>query len=308
MWSKRCQRAFDELRKRFTKPPILAHFQFDRRKMLETDASDYAKGSVLSQAEPDGKWHPLAFYSKKFSPAEINYDIHDKEMSAIVDSFKQWEHWLIGSLHPILVYTDHKNLEYFTTTKVLNRRQARWADYLSLFDFKIIYRPGRENGKADALSRRADPGLEEGSVRQPVVQFFKPGQYVGSLSYATDNVLLFDREFLVALKVTRLDKSFVKRVISAGQEDVEWNRIKIAIERGESCEDYSLEDGMVCYKRRIWIPDDNSLRLLVAGSSHNTKVAGHFGKHKTVDIIRRDFYWPNLDKWIAKYVKECDAC
>ena len=217
--------------------------------MLETDASDFAKGSILSQAEPDGKWHPLAFYSKKFSPAEINYDIHDKEMSAIVDSFKQWEHWLIGSLHPVLVYTDHKNLEYFTMTKVLNRRQARWADYLSLFDFKIIFRPGRENGKADALSRRADPGLEEGSVRQPVVQFFKPGQYVSSLSHATDDVLLFDREFLAALKVTRLDKSFVKQVISAGQENVEWSCIKTALERDESCNDeYSLEDRMVYYK------------------------------------------------------------
>ena len=60
--------------------------------MLETDASDFAKGSILSQAEPDGKWHPLAFYSKKFLPVEINYNIHKKEMSAIVDSFKQWEH------------------------------------------------------------------------------------------------------------------------------------------------------------------------------------------------------------------------
>ena len=60
--------------------------------MLETDASDLAKGAVLSQFESDKKWHPLAFYSKKFSLAEINYDIHDKEMSAIVDSFKQWEH------------------------------------------------------------------------------------------------------------------------------------------------------------------------------------------------------------------------
>ena len=154
-----------------------------------------------------------------------------------------------------------------------------------------------------------DPGLEEGSVRQPVVQFFKPGQYVDSLSHATDDVLLFDREFLAALKVTRLDKSFVKRVISAGQEDVEWSRIKTALERGESCNDeYSLEDGMVCYKRRIWIPDDNALRLLVASSAHDMKVAGHFGKHKTVDIIRCDFYWPDLDKWIVKYVKECDTC
>src|SRR5437588_7563335 len=111
--------------------------------------------------------------------------------------------------------------------------QVRWADYLILFDLKMIFRTGRENGKTDALSHRADPGLEEGSVHQPVVQFFKSGQYVGSLSHATDDVLLFDREFLAALKVMRLDKSFVKQVISAGQEDVEWSCIKTALERGE---------------------------------------------------------------------------
>ena len=83
--------------------------------MLETDASDFAKGSILSQAEPDGKWHPLAFYLKKFSPVEINYDIHDKEMSAIVDSFKQWEHWLIGSLYPVLVTASDLGPNYHKT-------------------------------------------------------------------------------------------------------------------------------------------------------------------------------------------------
>ena len=72
---------------------------------------------------------------------------------------------------------------------------------------------------------------------------------MGSLSHATDDVLLFDREFLATLKVMRLDKSFVKQVISAGQEDVEWSRIKTVLERGESCNNkYSLKDGMVCYK------------------------------------------------------------
>src|SRR5947209_17376637 len=100
-------------------------------------------------------------------------------MSAIVNSFKQWEHWLIGFSHPIVVYTDHKNLEYFTTTKVLNQRQAQWADYLSLFDFKIIYRPGRENGKADTLSHRADLRLEGGVESRPI-QFLKPGQYINN--------------------------------------------------------------------------------------------------------------------------------
>ena len=225
-------------------------------------------------------------------------------MSAIINSFKQWEHWLIGSLlHPVLVYTDHKNLEYFTTTKVLNRRQARWADYLSLFDFKIIYRPGRENGKADALSRRADPGLEGGS--EPI-QFLKPGQYVGSseecvLLYAgslsIEEAALFDREQLTALQVLKLNKSFIKWVIKVGQRDADWSHIKVTFKKGDSScsDDYTLEDSMVYFRRRIWIPGsdgssksgrDNGLRLLVAESAHDSKVAGHFGKHKTLDIIQ----------------------
>ena len=168
--------------------------------MLEMNASDLAKGGILSQMEPDKWWHPLAFYLKKFMLVEINYNVHDKEMLVIINSFKQWEHWLIRSLHPVLVYTDHKNLEYFTTTKVLNRRQARWADYLSLFDFKIIYHPSRENGKVDALSRCVDPGLEGGS--EPI-QFLKLGQYIGSLeesvllyagSLSIEEAVLFDGE------------------------------------------------------------------------------------------------------------------
>ena len=92
--------------------------------------------------------------------------------------------------------------------KVLNRRQAQWADYLSLFNFKIIYHPGRENGKADTLSCRVDLRLGRGSERQPVVQFLKlsqyvsTGEYVASFSSMTHNVLVLDREYLVALEVT----------------------------------------------------------------------------------------------------------
>ena len=101
------------------------------------------------------------------------------------------------------------------------------------------------------------------------------------------DVLVLDREYLVTLEVTRLDKGFIKQVIEAGQEDPEWSRVKTALEKGESVnEDYTLEDGMVCFRRCIWIPDDNSLRLLVANTSHDTKVVGHFGKHKTLDLIR----------------------
>ena len=153
----------------------MTHYHPKKPLMIEPDASDLAKGAVLSQYEDsDKKWHPVAFYSTKFSPAELNYDIHDKEMVVIVDCFKEWKHMLCGSPNRVVVYTDHRNLEYFQTTKILNQRQASWAEILSEFNFVITYRPGEKNGKADELSRRTDPALEVGS--DTPISMFKPGQ------------------------------------------------------------------------------------------------------------------------------------
>ena len=83
-------------------------------------------------------------------PAELNYEIHDKELLAIVTAFQEWQVYLEGSKYPVEVYTDHKNLLYFTTTKQLNRRQVRWSELLSAHNFKISYRKGNDNAKADA--------------------------------------------------------------------------------------------------------------------------------------------------------------
>ena len=93
---------------------------------------------------------------------ESNYDIHDKELLAIVEALRQWRVYLEGAKHPVQIYTDHKNLLYWTTTKELNRRQVRWLETLASYDFKITHVRGTENGRADALSRRLDymEGLE----------------------------------------------------------------------------------------------------------------------------------------------------
>jgi hypothetical protein len=80
----------------------------------------------LSQPDDNGILHPVAFYSRKFNPAELNYEIYDKEMLAIVDCLTTWRHYLQGTGHQIRVITDHKNLLWFTETKMYNRRQARW--------------------------------------------------------------------------------------------------------------------------------------------------------------------------------------
>src|SRR5205807_9759823 len=113
-------------------------------------------------------------------PAAINYDVHDKEMTAIVAAFKEWDHLLRSVAEQITIYTDHKNLEYFNSTKILNCRQHRWVKFLQPFNFLVIYREGRLNEKADAMSGRRDYRLEGGGNSQSKVEqtFFRPGQWV----------------------------------------------------------------------------------------------------------------------------------
>ena len=89
-------------------------------------------------------------------PTELNYEIYDKELLAIFEAFQQWCNYLEGSTHTMLVLSDHKNLEYFATTKQLTHRQVRWSEYLSGFNYLIQYRTGRLRTKPDALTRRDD--------------------------------------------------------------------------------------------------------------------------------------------------------
>jgi hypothetical protein len=100
--------------------PVLCHYDPTLPIIVEMDASHFAIGVVLSQKE--ARVQPVAFYSRKMTASELTYDIYDKEMLAIVSVFKEWRRYLEGAEHPILMFSDHKNLEYFTMTKILNHR------------------------------------------------------------------------------------------------------------------------------------------------------------------------------------------
>jgi hypothetical protein len=139
--------------------PVLISPKSTKPFHIEADSSDFVTGAVLSQVSPeDGKWHPVAFFSKSLSPVEHNYNIHDKEMLAIIRSLQEWRHFVEGTEHQFEIWTDHKNLEYFMSAKQLNRRQARWSLYLTQFNFLLHHRPGKSMGKPEVLSWRADHG------------------------------------------------------------------------------------------------------------------------------------------------------
>ncbi|KAK3527262.1 hypothetical protein QTP86_018631, partial [Hemibagrus guttatus] len=162
-WMDQARTAFLQLKERFTTAPILRHPDPELPFVVEVDASCSGLGAVLSQWHGDpGKLHPCAFYSRKLTVAEGNYDVGNRELLAIKAALEEWHHWLEGARHPFQVLTDHRNLEYLRGAKRLNPRQARWAIFFTRFMFTVTYHPGSKNGKADALSRQFETANEPG--------------------------------------------------------------------------------------------------------------------------------------------------
>ena len=160
--------AFSKITIRFTsgKTPILRHYDPDWPALVETDGSDFANAGILSQKFEDGKVHPVSFISRKLSPAELNYDVFDKEMLPVVFSLKKWRYFSHGAEHRTIVYSHHQNLTYSKTAVSLNGRQARWAEDRASLNFDLYYRKGSANQKADILSRCPAFTSNEGCIQQ----------------------------------------------------------------------------------------------------------------------------------------------
>ncbi|MBW0553400.1 hypothetical protein O181_093115 [Austropuccinia psidii MF-1] len=138
------------LKEPFTTAPILSHFNPSLPAIVETDASDYALGAVLNQVNDSGK-HPIVFDSRKLSPAELNYEVHDKELLGIFWALRFWRAFLLSLSNSCEVLTDYSFLQYLMSFKVLTCFQAHWAIFLSEFHFTISYHPGKLATLPDAL-------------------------------------------------------------------------------------------------------------------------------------------------------------
>ena len=108
----------------FTSEPVLAALDLDKEMRVEADVSDYVTGGVLFMKCENKRWRPVAYISKSLSDTEKNYEIHGKEMLAVIRCLEAWRHFLEGAQIKFEVWTDHKNLEYFMSSQKLNRRQA----------------------------------------------------------------------------------------------------------------------------------------------------------------------------------------
>ena len=330
-WETKHQGSFDGLKTSFTTAPILRRFDLDRDIVVETDASDFVSAAVLSQYDDDGILHPGAFFSKKHSPAKCNYEIDDKELMAIVRAFEEWRAELQSVENPISVLTDHKNLEYFTTTKLLNRRQARWAQFLSQFNFKIVYRPGKSGAKPDSLTRRSGDLPKEGDERltenfHAVIKPHQIRQLDAGLGLGFDEErgaglgldeergaglgLGLDEERGAGLANTKITELFA--------EAYNWDPFpKQVLEmlrgRVRYCKDITLaectkDSGRLLYRGKFYVPAHGPLRLYLIQTHHEVPAAGHPGRSKTLELLSRNYYWPKMRQDVERFVRNCHTC
>jgi hypothetical protein len=283
-WKEAQQTVFDTLKNRFTTAPILAYSDNDWVFCLETDASNFATGAVLS-IEQNGKWHPIAFSSHLMSPEECNYLVADKEMLSVIRSLEQWRHYLEGAHHEFEIWNDHANLQWFMKHQDLNRQQARWAQYLSRFNFKWLHKAGATMGKADALSRREDHsiGIEKDNTGVLVIP---PDQIrsVTEVRIATDADIIIDtiKDILFDLKEPDLIPL--------------WKQ-------------YTLKDHIFYDENgNIYVPEDQALHLDILKLHHDTPIAGHPGREKTLELVQRSYTWPGMSIFVKEYTNRCERC
>jgi len=266
-WEEAQQKAFDELKQVFTMKPVLAALDLDKEFKVETDASNYATGGVLSMKCSDKKWRPVVFILKSLSDTERNYEIHNKEMLAVVRCLEVWRHFLEGAMMKFEVWTNHKNLEYFIKAQKLNRRQARWALYLSRFDFILKHVLGSKMGKADCLSRRPDweISVERDNEDETLI---KP-EWLEVRKTERVEIIVDGVDLLEEIRKSKVkDDKVVKAV-----EEIKRAGVKMLRD-----EEWREVDGVMYKEGKVYVPKNDKLRAEIIRLHHDTPVGGHGGQ------------------------------
>jgi hypothetical protein len=240
------------------------------------------------------------FLSKALNPVERNYEIHDTEMLAIIRGLEEWRYYLEGARHPVEIWTDHKNLEYFQVAQKLNRRQARWSLYLSCFNFTLYHKPGRSMGKPDALSRQADHGSGQGDNNN--LTLLAPER--------------FRIHVLAGIRLEGDERNILQEVQRSLRDDVQEESMAKAareLQRDRSrgtikSTEWSESDGLLMFRGKIYVPKDRDLRHRIIEQHHDTCITGHAGHFKTLELVAYNYWWPQMSRYIGIYMKPCDLC
>jgi hypothetical protein len=241
------------------------------------------------------------------NPAELHYDVYDKEILAVVYSLNKNCHFLQCALHKTTIYLDHQNQTYFKTSILLTRRQARWAEQLKRYNFELFYRKGSANTTANILSRCLAFTSSEGGTTSATIQtMLKKEQWlvVEAMLIEEDDIECI---YISGLDVEPLLPEATERIKEKAMLDDKYREIckPLTAERNVD-KDYAIKDELLYCRNRVYV--QQGLRQRVMQSEHHSNVAGHFGRERTLEQVTRNFYWTNVERDIRKDCSKCNIC
>lgn len=280
-WSQQAQLAFEKLKSALSSAPILSHPNFNERFYIQCDASLYGIGSVLYQIGDKGEERPIAYMSQKLNAAQKNYTVTELECLAAVIAVKKFRAYIEGM--PFTVITDHASLKWLMDQRDLNGRLARWSLKLQGFDFKIEHRKGKMNVVPDALSRAfADEIDATNNQSNPFVLDLSHSSFNSAEYVAMRESVIQNQDRLPDLKV---------------DDNQIYRRTKFRRDN---------ESELECDVWRLWLPKD--LVQDVVAQAHDPPSSAHGGIFKTIEKLKRFYYWPRMAKDVSKYISNCTIC
>ena len=280
-WTTRHQAAFDSIKQLATSTTCLVTIDPttmpENKIFVTTDASDYGSGAVLTFGPTYQEARPVAYDSRSFKGAELNYPVHEKEQLAIVRALAKWRTDLLG--HEFQVWTDHRTLEHLHSQRDLSRRQSRWLEFMSHYEFSIHYLPGEKNVVADALSRLPDTG--------------------------TDSIAsLLDTQRRLVHSRFQLEDNLLDEIRQGYSQDPFTKKI---VNAATGMDNIRSENGFWFINDRLIVPNVKHTREILFRIAHDN--LGHFGTPKSYAALRDSFYWPNMKRDLeCAYVPACADC
>jgi hypothetical protein len=272
-WTKKEQESFAALKQAISTAPVLLLPDETKPYTVMTDASGFAIGAALCQDQGKGL-QPIAFLSQKMLPAEQNYPVHEQELLAVICALKTWRHYLYGE--QFTIETDHASLQHLQSQPQLSRRQIRWLEVLSQFTYTMIYKKGKDNIVADALSRRPDHKTET--------------------------------QTMSALSASQAASSMMEVIKGAYASDATCVDLLQQHKNGRMPAGMKVVDGVIYVQQHTYVPNNEQVRTMLLREAHDSLVSGHLGVAKTAECLTRTYYWPGIHSDVKEYVRSCLSC
>lgn len=313
VWEEDCQRAFEELKRMLSSSPILAFPKKEGEFILDTDASNIGIGAVLSQKQGEEE-KVIAYFSRVLSKTERNYCVTRRELLAVVDSLKTFRHYLLGQ--KFSVRTDHVSLKWLMSFRDLEGQLARWLERLQQYDFEILHRKGLAHKNADGLSRRhcETDGCTFCTKVEKKESFGKEEKSVSRIVFVGEDLEEWQSE--------QKEDSGISLIYKSKETGIRPSRSEVAAEDSSAQIYFTYWDAIflkdsLLYK--LWEAPNLKRKILqlivprkrikqILEEAHDSSAGGHFGINKTLDKIRKRFYWATCKQDVEDWCRSCEIC